>query len=598
MDDLTKLNTSVISDEEFDDIELLRDVDFLLKVATSPLTAYTDLNIKSLNYLLKKGRYFIKTFHDYYWCNSFWLEVEEKFHLEESSLFDPEDDGLSWVYVRREIEFNINYVLELEPVSLIFALSPLTHPSVLEGVVENTLEIYNQKIIENQKISELEELLIIFKGVASNQNTSSSTLDNLAKNVDLSDSGWIDIEERIRANPNTLVNTLTELSSLEYHFELARNYSISSILKILSKHQISTIRLFVAENPNTSIDVLEELLKDPVPKVRWAAKSNPTISNQKRSFLLAANDPKTSHRILKELAVNQEPEIRIAVASNSKSSATLLKNLAQDCSTDVRLAVASNLKTSTNIFKKLAQDDDEEIRLAVFNNLSTPLNVKEQIEKDEQFVNEIQKIVSNSSLDSKQLKKLAKHKNWKIRQIVASNPNTEIEVLQELAQDKNLEVRVAIAANCKTAAESLEILKLDEEFVVREAVAKNLNLSLYSVVELLKDNDSDVIEAACDRIQSVFIEVGNDAASDWLEAEGYEFSVCDLPEFSSANDFLEHKVSYIEIYEACGFGRMDITGKESNEITIEFSDKSIEILKTLSEAIDEGSIELEVFFFL
>lgn len=306
-----------------------------------------------------------------------------------------------------------------------------------------------------------------------------------------------------------------------------------------------------------------------------------------------------NYRVLKELSFNQEAQIRIAVASNSKSSATLLKNLAQDSSTDVRLAVASNLKTPTNILKKLAQDDDEEIRLAVLNNPSTPLNVKEQIEKDEQFVNEIQKIVSNSSLDSKQLKKLAKHKNWKIRQIVASNPNTEIEVLQELAQDKNLEVRVAVAANCKTAAESLEILKLDEEFVVREAVAKNLNLSLYSVVELLKDNDSDVIEAACDRIQSVFIEVGNDAASDWLEAEGYKFSVCDLPEFSSANDFAKYNLNYLEIYEACGFGRMEITGKQSEETAeFEFSDESIQILTTLSEAIDEGSIELEVFFFL
>lgn len=590
-----------MDDIGLDDLDVVLDVDLLLKLATATyyfgLGGDGYLSIKGLNYLLKKSRYFIKNYYDFYGSDSYWSKVEEKFHLEKTSSWHEKEDCSLWEYVRWGLEDNLNDDDEIEPVSLIFALSPLTHPSVLEGVVENTLEIYNQRIIENREIPE--ELFIILKGVASNQNTSSSTLDNLAKNVDFSDSDWIEVEEKIRANPNTLVNTLTELSSLEYHFELAINYSVSSILKILSKHHISTIRLFVAENPNTSIDVLEKLLKDPVPKVRWAAKSNPTISNQKRNFLLAANYPKTSQRVLKELAVNQEPEIRIAVASNSKSSATLLKNLAQDCSTDVRLAVASNLKTSTNILKKLAQDDDEEIRLAVFNNLSTPLSVKEQIEKDEQFVNEIQKIISDSSIDRKQLKKLAKHKNWKIRQIVASNSNTEIEVLQELAQDKNTEVRVAVAANCKTAAESLEILKLDEEFVVREAVAKNLNLSLYSVVELLKDNDSDVIEAACDRIQSVFIEVGNDAASEWLEAEGYEFSICDLPEFSSANDFLEYEVSYTEIYEACGFGRMELTGKQSDETTeLDFSDRSIEILKTLSEAIDEGSIELEVFFFL
>jgi hypothetical protein len=76
-----------------------------------------------------------------------------------------------------------------------------------------------------------------------------------------------------------------------------------------------------------------------------------------------------------------------------------------------------------------------------------------------------------------------------------------------------------------------------------------LNKSVISDREGIESNINDVLEL--EPVSFIFalsplthpsvleeIEVGNDAASDWLQAEGYKCSICDLPEFSSAKEVL------------------------------------------------------------
>lgn len=99
-----------MDDIGLDDLDLVLDVNRLLKVATA--TYYFSLerdgylSIKGLNYLLKKSRYFIKNYYAYYGSTSYWWEVEEKFHLEKTSLWHEKEDCSLWEYVRWGLEDN------------------------------------------------------------------------------------------------------------------------------------------------------------------------------------------------------------------------------------------------------------------------------------------------------------------------------------------------------------------------------------------------------------------------------------------------------------------------------------------------------------
>ena len=60
---------------------------------------------------------------------------------------------------------------------------------------------------------------------------------------------------------------------------------------------------------------------------------------------------------------------------------------------------------------------------------------------------------AGQSTTARELTRLAKHDNYRIRIIVAGNPNTPADVLLQLATDENESVRAAVMANPSTSSE-------------------------------------------------------------------------------------------------------------------------------------------------
>ncbi|MGB5636857.1 MAG: HEAT repeat domain-containing protein, partial [Waterburya sp.] len=521
--------------------------------------------------------------------------------------------------------------------SIVFSLSSITTKNVFISIAEYALKKYTENLLGNQYINE--NISIILFCLIHNLNTPPSVLDRLATTIcfdelgewweetyDDDDDGIFEvILEQLKANPHTFSTTLDKLVESKKSLYLAQYPKTSlATLEQLSKHENHEVRLEVAANSNTSIEVLKELLNDPGERVRLAAENNPTMSEYQGALKLQAADTKASKNILKKLAKHQNYEVRqevakntttptdvlislaeddnekvrLAVATNSNTTIEVLGNLAEDDNEKVRLAIATNSNTTIEVLENLAEDDNEEVRLAALNNPNTPAKTKKQIEKDEQNIEEAKQVALNSKTATKKIKNLAHHKYWKVREAIAANCSVT-KILESLAQDRNVAVRAAVASNSNTTKEILELLKDDPECIVRESVVKHPHLSFYSFIEFLKDENysisSTASEIAGQQISSVYIYIGDDAASDWLRSqEEYEGSVTD---FDSVDDFNERDISYTEMYEACGFSDLEISSKNNNGTeNIDFDDGAVSMLYALSDAIDRKEIELDIYW--
>ncbi|WP_186709127.1 HEAT repeat domain-containing protein [Euhalothece natronophila] len=91
------------------------------------------------------------------------------------------------------------------------------------------------------------------------------------------------------------------------------------------------------------------------------------------------------------------------------------------------------------------------------------------------------KAVSDPNTSPKNLQKLARDEDWRVRREVASNasnPNTPPKILQKLARDEDWRVREKVASNPNTPPEILQQLAQDKDERVRSKAYSNPNLSL------------------------------------------------------------------------------------------------------------------------
>jgi len=101
--------------------------------------------------------------------------------------------------------------------------------------------------------------------------------------------------------------------------------------------------------------------------------------------LKVANDSDTSPDILSELSNNEKPDVRRAVARNSSTPSEVLNLLAGDSVDLVRYSVAKNPNTPLEVLKKLADDEEEYIREFVRNRIPYEANENEFGFTDDDF---------------------------------------------------------------------------------------------------------------------------------------------------------------------------------------------------------------------
>ncbi len=261
----------------------------------------------------------------------------------------------------------------------------------------------------------------------------------------------------------------------------------SVFLQIANQDDIH-VRLTLAKNPKTPIQVLEQLLKAKERLVRVSALTN--LQNNYSGFNIVDNilgqwetvqNAETESEKLVELAVSKWQIIREAVAIHPNTSTLTLEQLVQDKKSSVRCNVAKNPNTHANLLEKLAVDKDEEVTIIVTQNTNTSVSLIEQLARQgirdsrvkQAAVKTLINLYPNSSV--KYLEEFIKSFTPSFtRLLVFLNPLTPSSYLAKNFRSSSWLERYAIAQNTNTPLSTRQRLAIDGNRIVRAAAKTHL----------------------------------------------------------------------------------------------------------------------------
>jgi hypothetical protein len=239
------------------------------------------------------------------------------------------------------------------------------------------------------------------------------------------------------------------------------------ILEQLAEYPIFTVRKEVANNPNASAAALAKLIEDPeddggylVRKVAAHPHASSAIlsqifvdrSNWSKRYLsctlcydldvMIAHHQNTSVEILARLAEDGDSRARSAVGGNPNTPLEILARLAEegleidrgsegDCD-GVRAALASNPHTPAAIFVRLANDKFDSVRIAVAGSLYAPESVLVSFASDPQL--HVLRVLQDNPVFQPDLQ-------------AAKNPDTSLERLIALSHSPYGFIRAAVRNN-------------------------------------------------------------------------------------------------------------------------------------------------------
>jgi len=221
--------------------------------------------------------------------------------------------------VRKEIARNPN-----TPVTLLEKLVIDEHQYVRREVACNP----NTPVNLLEKLAENEKSYIVSTAIASNIKTPSYILENfiIKQYICYNDFELSCLLPQVISNPNTpayIIEKLAEKSVWQVREIVARNLNTPAyILEKLAEKNVWQVRKLVACNPNTPPYILEKLAEDDEPAVRKSVASNsktPAYGLEKiaefdvdKWWILKAiaNNPNTSINVLVKLAESKFPSVR------------------------------------------------------------------------------------------------------------------------------------------------------------------------------------------------------------------------------------------------------------------------------------------------
>lgn len=145
----------------------------------------------------------------------------------------------------------------------------------------------------------------------------------------------------VARDQNSVLNVALSDNAIVHKLTKARYSDAEDFLHIVAQDLDQNVRVSVAKNAHTPLEILVQLSGDASAEVRWSV----------------ARNPHTPVEILATLAQDNSDVVRSGVASNAETPAFMLEALAEDSSVRVRIAIALNQKTPRLILEGFAQQD-------------------------------------------------------------------------------------------------------------------------------------------------------------------------------------------------------------------------------------------------
>jgi hypothetical protein len=136
------------------------------------------------------------------------------------------------------------------------------------------------------------------------------------------------------------------------------------ILRTLANSYYVVVRNCVAANENCSDELLEEFF------------------NKKDALMGVASNPNTSTEILEDLMDYDKGAYQKFISYNTSVTTTIIEKLSRSLDEDIRVNIASNPTTPENILIYLVNDLDLNVRCKLANNDNTPTDILFQLCKD------------------------------------------------------------------------------------------------------------------------------------------------------------------------------------------------------------------------
>ncbi len=225
----------------------------------------------------------------------------------------------------------------------------------------------------------------------------------------------------------------------------AHNSTSSATLRLLAPSTLGHVRAYVAEHPNTEVDVLREIAKTDG-RVQFDGSSLHAVQNG------LARNINTPPEILEQLA-ESDGYIPHTVAMNPKAPERVLRRLAKSENNWSRRGVAVNINTPRDVLDMLAEDVSASVLMALAGNINASTETLDKVYGRKDFV-----LKENNG-------------NEDFLLILAKNPRSSQAILGELAQ-KNAKIRLLVAENHGASAETLFKLSKDRlKYIVDAALA-------------------------------------------------------------------------------------------------------------------------------
>lgn len=153
-----------------------------------------------------------------------------------------------------------------------------------------------------------------------------------------------------------------------------------------------------------------------------------------------ALDPNTTVDVLEQLAEDKDLSVRLCLICNEATPDYIIDKLLSEGSPYFLEQVALCLSTPENILVRLSESDHAVVRSRVAWNTHTPANILKKLSNDENTA-VIWNVAGNKSTPTDTLLKLSEHLDANTRCEVASNPSTPNSILHRLLNDSSDIVR-------------------------------------------------------------------------------------------------------------------------------------------------------------
>jgi hypothetical protein len=380
---------------------------------------------------------------------------------------------------------NLNTPVDLK-LKVIEYISPIELNSLKDLEIGIALKL-NFNLIKNQSLDKLS--FIGLNDLAKSPDTPVYLLEQIAQ---------LEIESSIylAENPSTPSEILVKLARQFVRKSINNNNSNLIPEKILQNPNLPIIekhKLFITKKEQKEIEKTNQILAQKTDNPYALARVLET-GDQKVKISVASNY-KTPIQVLEQLAQDEDENIRQTVAQNPNISLEIAIKLAQDRSSKVQLSlVKSKIELPPEVLHKLAQTRNEFIRKEIAKNKNTPPIILRYLASDRQTQLEVLKNPNTPRdilaeyipqiTNEKQIESILRGTDYTQQK----NPQMPSNVLEILSHHPKDVIRYLVALYPTASITTLKRLAFDNYHMVRQTVAGNPNTPSDTLIEMAKKN--------------------------------------------------------------------------------------------------------------